>query len=83
MILSIIFHGSVLTLTYFTLPFLTKKPIDVPPLISVELIQISDTTNIPYAPKAAKIIDKDGKDRTAVCCLSSLNLENYDEWKKS
>ena len=26
-------------------------------------------------------IDKDGKDRTAVCCLSSLNLEKYDEWK--
>ena len=26
-------------------------------------------------------IDKDGNDRTAVCCLSSLNLENYDEWK--
>tara|TARA_Y100000590_G_scaffold6222_1_gene8214 strand:- start:2095 stop:4026 length:1932 start_codon:yes stop_codon:yes gene_type:complete len=26
-------------------------------------------------------IDKDGKDRTAVCCLSSLNLETYDEWK--
>ena len=26
-------------------------------------------------------IDKDGHDRTAVCCLSSLNLEKYDEWK--
>jgi len=26
-------------------------------------------------------LDKDGKDRTAVCCLSSLNLETYDEWK--
>ena len=26
-------------------------------------------------------IDKYGKDRTAVCCLSSLNLENYDEWR--
>ena len=26
-------------------------------------------------------IDKDGKDRTAVCCLSSLILETYDEWK--
>lgn len=22
-----------------------------------------------------------GKERTAVCCLSSLNLEHYDEWK--
>jgi len=26
-------------------------------------------------------IDKAGRDRTAVCCLSSLNLETYDEWK--
>ena len=26
-------------------------------------------------------IDKEGNDRTAVCCLSSLNLENYEEWK--
>jgi len=25
--------------------------------------------------------DKDGNERTAVCCLSSLNLETYDEWK--
>jgi len=27
-------------------------------------------------------IDKDGRDRTAVCCLSSLNVEKYDEWKE-
>lgn len=26
-------------------------------------------------------IDYDGKNRTAVCCLSSLNLEKWDEWK--
>jgi len=26
-------------------------------------------------------IDNHGKDRTAVCCLSSLNIEKYDEWK--
>ena len=26
-------------------------------------------------------IDKEGKERTAVCCLSSLNLETYNEWK--
>ncbi len=26
-------------------------------------------------------LDKEGRDRTAVCCLSSLNLEKYDEWK--
>lgn len=26
-------------------------------------------------------IDHHGKDRTAVCCLSSVNLEKYTEWK--
>jgi ribonucleoside-diphosphate reductase alpha chain len=26
-------------------------------------------------------IDNNGNDRTAVCCLSSLNLDTYDEWK--
>ena len=26
-------------------------------------------------------MDKEGRNRTAVCCLSSLNLEKYDEWK--
>jgi len=26
-------------------------------------------------------LDRDGKDRTAVCCLSSLNVEKFDEWK--
>src|SRR6201994_410649 len=25
--------------------------------------------------------DHDGKDRTAVCCLSSLNIETWDQWK--
>jgi ribonucleoside-diphosphate reductase alpha chain len=27
-------------------------------------------------------IDQHGKDRTAVCCLSSLNLENWDKWSE-
>jgi len=27
-------------------------------------------------------VDHLGNDRTAVCCLSSLNLENWDEWNK-
>jgi ribonucleoside-diphosphate reductase alpha chain len=26
-------------------------------------------------------MDNAGKERTAVCCLSSLNLDTYDEWK--
>ena len=41
-----------------SLPFLAKKPIELPPIISVELIQITDQTNVPFAPKAKKIIKK-------------------------
>ncbi len=26
-------------------------------------------------------LDNDGKQRTAVCCLSSLNVDTYDQWK--
>ena len=47
----------------FTLPFVAKKPIELPPSISVELIQISEQMNIPFAPKAAKIIKKAKKDQ--------------------
>jgi hypothetical protein len=41
-----------------SLPFLAKKPLDIPPVVSVELIQIAEKTNIPFAPKAKKIIEK-------------------------
>ena len=41
-----------------SLPFLAKKPLDIPPIVSVELIQITEKTNIPFAPKAKKIIEK-------------------------
>ena len=51
-------HIFLVIITAMSLPFLTKKPIDLPPIISVELIQISDKTNIPFAPKAKKIIEK-------------------------
>ena len=57
-ILSSVFHLFVIFLTAMSLPFLSKKPIDLPPIVSVELIQITEKTNIPYAPKAKKIIEK-------------------------
>ncbi len=57
-LLSSAFHALIIILTIVTLPFVAKKPLDLPPLISVELIQISDKTNIPFAPKAKKIIEK-------------------------
>ena len=46
-----------------SLPFLVKTPIDLPPIVSVELIQITDKTNIPFAPKAKKIIEKIKKEQ--------------------
>lgn len=39
------------------------------------------TSNLCSEITLATGIDHLGNDRTAVCCLSSLNLENYDEWK--
>ena len=52
------FHVGIIILSIFSLPFIAKKPIDVPPLVSVELIEIGKITNIPFAPKAKKIIEK-------------------------
>ena len=52
------FHIFIVLISILTLPFIAKKPLDIPPLVSVELIQISDATNIPFAPKAKKIIEK-------------------------
>ncbi len=51
-------HIFLVVITAFTFPFIAKKPIDLPPLVSIELIQITDKTNIPFAPKAKKIIEK-------------------------
>ena len=57
-IISSVLHGVLIFITAMSLPFLAKKPIDIPPIISVELIQIAEKTNIPFAPKAKKIIEK-------------------------
>ena len=53
-LLSFFFHLSVVLIAIVTIPFVAKKPVDIPPLVSVELIQITDNTNIPFAPKAEK-----------------------------
>ena len=52
------FHLFIVLITAMSLPFLSKKPIDLPPIISIELIQITDKTSIPFAPKAKKLIEK-------------------------
>ena len=61
LIYSLTFHSVLVFLTILSLPFMLREPIDLPPIVSVELIQISDKTNIPYAPKARKIIEETKK----------------------
>ena len=60
-IYSIVFHSLMIVLTVLSLPLMSRQPIDLPPIVSVELIQISDKTIIPYAPKARKIIEETKK----------------------
>tara|TARA_B110000902_G_scaffold190657_1_gene215873 strand:- start:18 stop:827 length:810 start_codon:yes stop_codon:yes gene_type:complete len=57
-IISFGLHTLLVIITAMSLPFLSKKPLDLPQIVSVELIQIKDKTNIPFAPKAKKIIEK-------------------------
>ncbi len=61
LVISSVLHGTLIFVTAMSLPFLAKKPIDIPPIVSVELIQIAEKTNIPFAPKAKKIIEKKKK----------------------
>ena len=61
LIYSITFHSVLVLITIMSLPFMLREPIDLPPIVSMELIQISDKTSIPYAPKARKIIEETKK----------------------
>ena len=56
--LSLIFHSAMIVITAITLPFMTRAPIDLPPILSVDLIQITDKTSIPFAAKAAKTLEE-------------------------
>ena len=57
-IASSVLHILVIFITAMSLPFLTKKVVDLPPIVSIELIQITEKTNLPFAPNAKKIIEK-------------------------
>ena len=61
LIISSVLHGALILITAMSLPFLAKKPLDIPPIVSVELIQIAEETNVPFAPKAKKIIEEKKK----------------------
>ena len=56
--LSLVFHSVMIIITAITLPFMKRAPIDLPSILSVDLIQITDTTSIPFAAKAAKTLEE-------------------------
>ena len=56
--LSLAFHTIMIVITALSLPFMSRAPIDLPPIVSVDLIQITDKTSIPFAAKAAKTLEK-------------------------
>jgi hypothetical protein len=56
--LSLTFHTLMIILTALTLPFMLRAPIDLPPILTIDLIQITDVTNIPFAAKATKTLEK-------------------------
>ena len=66
LLFSILFHGFVIFMTVLTLPFMLRDPVDLPPIVSVEFIQITDKTNIPFAPKAREILEKVKEDKRVV-----------------
>ena len=56
--LSVIFHTAMIVITTLSLPFMMRTPVDLPPILSVDLIQITDKTSIPFAAKASEILEK-------------------------
>ena len=82
MLFSVMFHGTIFFATIFALPFVAKKPLELQPVLSVELIQISEKTNIPYAPKAAKIIEKAKSDNKRLLSEQAPPKEVKKEKKK-
>ena len=77
--LSLVFHSIMIILTALSLPFMIRTPIDLPPIISVELIQISDETNIPFAPKAREILEKIKKEEERVVSEQAPPAEKKKE----
>ena len=64
--ISTFFHIFMIILTALSLPFMRRAPLDLPPIVSVELIQIGDKTNLPFAPKAKKILEKIKKEQERI-----------------
>ena len=77
--LSLVFHSAMIILTALSLPFMMRSPIDLPPIMSVELIEISDVTNIPFAPKAKEVLEKIKKEKERVVSEQAPPAEKKKE----
>jgi len=61
--LSVFLHLAFVLLTALTLPFAKKEPITAQQLIAIDIIQISEKTQLHFAPKAREIIEKIKKEK--------------------
>jgi len=77
--LSLVFHSVMIVLTAISLPFMMRTPVDLPPILSVDLIQITDKTSIPFAAKAAKILEKIKKEKERVVSQQAPPSEKKKE----
>ena len=77
--LSLIFHSMMIVLTAISLPFMKRAPIDLPPVLSVELIQITDTTSIPFAAKATETLEKIKKEEERIVSQQAPPKEKKKE----
>ena len=78
---SFTFHFLIIILTILSFPFMKRAPIDLPPIFSVDFIEISDKTNIPFAPKAKEILEKIKEEKRIVseqAPPSSVKKEKLD-----
>jgi len=77
--LSVVFHTVMIVITALSLPFMKRVPVDLPPILSVDLIQITDKTNIPFAAKAAKTLEKLKKEEERVVSEQAPPTEKKKE----
>ena len=84
LLISSVFHLILIMITALSLPFLAKKPIDLPPIVSVELIQITDKTNIPViASGGVGTLDHlyDGIVKGGASAVLAASIFHYGEYK--
>ena len=54
LVYSITFHSIMILLTILSLPFMLREPVDLPPIVSVELIQNIRQNKYPLCSKGQK-----------------------------